>query len=149
MEDNRKYFDYDLAYKMYLKCKKLLAKGGIDELDEYFEEVGDRENGYTSYYGADYNAWVYIVNKNFDTDKQDESWLTSNGLYVSGEIDMISYGEGDDHLFINDKAQIEDRISKLLDYASKNDYSLEDIQKEMKSLQIVLTKLERGEESGN
>ena len=149
MENNRKYFDYDLAYKMYLKCKKLLAKGGIDELDEHFEEVGDRENGYTSYYGADYNTWVYIVNKNFDTDKQDESWLTSKGLYVSGEVDMISCGEDKDHLFINDKAQIENRISKLLDYASKNDYSLEDIQKEMKSLQIVLAKLERGEESGN
>lgn len=149
MENNRKYFDYDLAYKMYLKCKKLLAKGGIDELDEYFEEVGDRENGYTSYYGADYNTWVYIVNKNFDTDKQDESWLTSKGLYVSGEVDMISCGEDKDHLFISDKAQIENRISKLLDYASKNDYSLEDIQKEMNSLQIVLAKLERGEESGN
>ena len=92
MEDTRKYFDYELAYKMYEKCVKLLNKGGIDELDEYFEETGDRENGYTT-------------------------------------------------LFINDLSSIEERIDKLLDYAKLNEYTIEDYEKELKSLEIVKEKL--------
>lgn len=142
MYETRKYFDYELAYKMYIKCKDLLEKYGIDELDNYFEEVGDRANGYTSYYGADYNCWVYITNSNFDTDKQDESWLTSKGLYVSGEVDMISYSGGDDALYINDIATIENRIEDLPKYAKKNDYTDEDYTKELESLEKVLEYLQ-------
>lgn len=138
MEDTRKYFDYELAYKMYEKCVKLLNKGGIDELDEYFEETGDRKNGYTTYYGFDYNTAVYITNKNFDNDKENETWLEKcNGLEVTGEVDIYSYGGGDDTLFINDLSSIEERIDKLLDYAKDNDYTIEDYEKELESLEKV------------
>ena len=37
MFETRKYMDYELAYKMFKKCEKLLEKG-INELDDYFEE---------------------------------------------------------------------------------------------------------------
>ena len=138
MLETRKYFDYRLSFKMYNKCVGLLEKGGIDELDEYFEEVGDRENGYTSYYGADYNTWVYIVNENFDTDKENESWLTSKGLYVSGEVDMISYSQCCDTLFINSKEDIEERMFGLVEFAKNNNYELNDIYEEYFSLKDVL-----------
>ena len=142
MEDTRKYFDYELAYKMYEKCVKLLNKGGIDELDEYFEETGDRENGYTTYYGFDYNTAVYITNKNFDNDKENETWLNRcNGLEVTGEVDIYSYGGGDDNLYINNKKDIEERINGLLDYAKNNDYTIEDCEKELESLEEVYAML--------
>ena len=141
--DERNYFDYELAYKMYNKCKELLEKGGIDELDEYFYERGDRENGYTYYYGYDYNTAVYIVNTNYGTDKEDDTWLGKcKGLEVSGEVDMISYNGGDDTLYINEKRSIEKRIDKLLDYAKTNDYTIDDYEKELKSLEWVLTQIE-------
>ena len=146
MEDTRKYFDYELAYKMYEKCVKLLNKGGIDELDEYFEETGDRENGYTTYYGFEYNTAVYITNKNFDNDKENETWLNKcNGLEVTGEVDIYSYNGGDDTLFINDLSSIEERIDKLLDYAKENQYTIEDYEKELESLEKVLEKLKKEE----
>ena len=141
--DKRKYFDYELAYKMYNKCKELLEKGGIDELDDYFYERGDRENGYTYYYGYDYNTAVYIVNTNYGTDKEDDTWLGKcKGLEVSGEVDMISYNGGDDTLYINEKRSIEKRIDKLLDYAKANDYTIDDYEKELKSLEWVLKEIE-------
>ena len=139
MFEKRKYFDYKLAYKMYEKCKKLLDIYDIDELDNYFEEVGDRENGYTTYYGASYNTWVYIINNNFDTDKEEETWLNGKeGLVVSGEVDMISYGEGEDTLFINNIEDIEKSINGLLDYAKANNYTIQDYEKELASLEWVL-----------
>lgn len=142
MEDTRKYFDYELAYKMYEKCVKLLNKGGIDELDKYFEETGDRENGYTTYYGFEYNTAVYITNKNFDNDKENETWLNRcNGLEVTGEVDIYSYGGGDDNLYINNKKNIEERINGLLDYAKNNDYTIEDYEKELESLEEVYAML--------
>ena len=85
MEDTRKYFDYELAYEGYMKAKELLENGGIQALEEEFEEVGDRANGYTTFYSTDYNTWVYVSNINFDTDLQEE-WQTT------GEVDIISYG---------------------------------------------------------
>lgn len=137
--DTRKYFDYELAYKMYKKCIKLLNKGGIDELDEYFEETGERTNGYTAYYGADYNTTIYITNTNFGNDKENETWLEKcNGLEVTGEVDIYSYGGGDDTLFINDISYIEERINNLLDYARENEYTLDDIYKEYDSLNSVI-----------
>ena len=50
---------------------------------------------------------------------------------------------GDDNLFINDKETIEDRINNLLDYANKNDYSIEDYEKELESLEKVLSFLQK------
>ena len=123
MEDTRKYFDYKLAYDGYKRVKELLDKGGIQALEEEFEETGDRANGYTIFYGADYNTWVYVSNINFDTDLQEE-WQ------ITGEVDIISYGEGDDTLFINDNLDITQRIIDLVDYARKNDYTLDDLYKE-------------------
>ena len=131
MEETRKYFDYELAYEMYKKCKDLLEQGGMESLENEFEEVADRENGYTSFYGADYNTWVYVCNENFDTNKQPK-W------YVSGEVDLISYSGGDDTIYINDNNSITDRIMGLVDYARKNDYTLDDLYKEYDSLKSVL-----------
>ena len=146
MEDTRKYFDYELAYKMYEKCVKLLNKGGIDELDEYFEETGDRENGYTTYYGFEYNTAVYITNKNFDNDKENETWLNRcNGLEVTGEVDIYSYSGGDDSIFINDISDIKDRIMNLINYAKINNYTLNDIYAGYDSLISVLKELNESE----
>lgn len=139
MEDTRKYFDYELAYKMYQEVIYDLNFGGIEEVALDFKEVGDRENGYTSFYGDDYNTWVYLVNKNFGTDKE-EKW------YVSGEVDIISYGYGEDNLYINNKKAIEERIIRLLDFAKKNDYTLDDIYKEYESLIKVLQKIKNEKE---
>lgn len=142
MEDTRKYFDYELAYEMYEKCKNLLNTKGIKALDEYFDETGDRANGCTTYYGFDYNTAVYITNKNFDTNKGNDTWLGKcNGLEVTGEVDIIGYSGADDTLFINELSSIENRIDRLLDYARANEYTIEDYEKELESLEKVREKL--------
>ena len=135
MEETRKYFDYELAYEGYMKAKELLENGGIQALEEEFEEVGDRANGYTTFYGADYNTWVYVSNINFDTDLQEE-WQ------ITGEVDIISYGEGNDTLFINDNLDITQRIIDLVDYARANNYALSDLYAEYDSLKSVLAEIE-------
>ena len=134
MEETRRYFDYELAYEGYMRAKELLENGGIQALEEEFEEVGDRANGYTTFYGADYNTWVYVSNINFDTDLQEE-WQTT------GEVDIISYGEGNDTLFINDNLDITQRIMDLVNYARANDYALSDLYAEYDSLINVLKKI--------
>lgn len=134
MEDTRKYFDYELAYEGYMKAKELLENGGIQALEEEFEEVGDRANGYTTFYGADYNTWVYVYNINFDTDLQEE-WQ------ITGEVDIISYGEGNDTLFINDNLDITQRIIDLVNYARANNYQLSDLYAEYDSLKSVLKEI--------
>lgn len=137
MEETRKYFDYELAYEGYMRAKELLESGGIQALEEEFEEVGDRANGYTTFYGADYNTWVYVSNINFDTDLQEE-WQ------ITGEVDIISYGEGDDTLFINDNLDITQRIMNLVNYARANDYALSDLYAEYDSLKSVLKETTKG-----
>lgn len=134
MEETRKYFDYELAYEGYMRAKELLENGGIQALEEEFEEVGDRANGYTTFYGADYNTWVYVSNINFDTDLQEE-WQ------ITGEVDIISYGEGDDTLFINDNLDITQRIIDLVNYARANNYQLSDLYAEYDSLKSVLKEI--------
>ena len=134
MEETRKYFDYELAYEGYMKAKELLNKGGIKALEEEFEETGDRANGYTTFYGADYNTWVYVSNINFDTDLQEE-WQ------ITGEVDIISYGEGNDTLFINDNLDITQRIMDLVNYARANNYQLSDLYAEYDSLKGVLKEI--------
>ena len=135
MEETRKYFDYELAYEGYMRAKELLENGGIQALEEEFEETGDRANGYTTFYGADYNTWVYVSNINFDTDLQEE-WQ------VTGEVDIISYSGGDDNIFINDSSTITQRIIDLVDYARANDYALSDLYAEYDSLKSVLAEIE-------
>lgn len=143
--EKRKYFDYELAYEGYLKAKELFDKGGVEELinDEEFDISGGATieewscNGYLPLYASGYNITLYLSDKNFDTENENNDW------YISGEVDIYSYSGGDDNLFINDKETIEDRINNLLDYANKNDYSIEDYEKELESLEKVLSFLQK------
>lgn len=143
--EKRKYFDYELAYEGYLKAKKLFDKGGVEELinDEEFDISGGATieewscNGYLPLYASGYNITLYLSDRNFDTENENNDW------YISGEVDIYSYSGGDDNLFINDKETIEDRINNLLDYAKKNDYSIEDYKKELESLEKVLSFLQK------
>ena len=144
MEETRKYFDYELAYEGYKKAKELLDKNGIQGLidsDEF--EISDNGtiedwacNGYIPFYASSYNATIYVIDSNFDTDNKENNWC------VSGEVDIYSYNGGDDNLYINSKIVIQERIIDLLDYAKKNNYSLEDIYAEYESLKSVLEELE-------
>lgn len=149
-EEKRKYFDYELAYEGYLKAKELFNKGGVEELinDKDFEisgggidYVGTIQqwacNGYVPIIASGYNITLYLSDRNFDTENENNDW------YISGEVDIYSYSGGDDNLFINDKETIEDRINNLLDYANKNDYSIEDYEKELESLEKVLSFLQK------
>ena len=143
--EKRKYFDYELAYECYLKAKELFDKGGVEELinDEEFDISGGATieewscNGYLPLYASGYNITLYLSDRNFDTENENNDW------YISGEVDIYSYSGGDDNLFINDKETIEDRINNLLDYANKNDYSIEDYEKELESLEKVLSFLQK------
>lgn len=143
--EKRKYFDYELAYEGYLKAKELFDKGGVEELinDEEFDISGGATieewvcNGYVPIIASAYNITLYLSDRNFDTENENNDW------YISGEVDIYSYSGGDDNLFINDKETIEDRINNLLDYANKNDYSIEDYEKELESLEKVLSFLQK------
>lgn len=138
-EDKRKYFDYELAYKGFKKAKKLFDKGGIQAIlnSDEFEISGGGTiedwacNGYIDIYGSSYNFCIVLVDKNFDTDNLENKW------YISGEVDIYSYGGGDDNLYITDISSIEERIGGLLDYAKDNDYTIEDYEKELESLEKV------------
>lgn len=143
MIEERKYFDYELAYEGYKKAKELLEKSGIQAVidsDEFDISGGGTIedwvcNGYIPIYACGYNATIYINDRNFDTDNKENDW------YVSGEVDIYSYGSGDDTLYINDLSSIEERINELLDYAKINEYTIEDYEKELKSLERVRERL--------
>lgn len=143
--EKRKYFDYELAYNGFKRAEELFNKGGVEELinDEEFDISGGATiedwscNGYLPLYASGYNITLYLSDRNFDTENENNDW------YISGEVDIYSYGGGDDNLFINNKETIEDRINNLLDYAKKNDYSIEDYEKELESLKKVLEKLKK------
>lgn len=149
MEDTRRYFDYELAYEGYLKAKELFDKGGLEELVNNVDfdisgggvdYIGSIEqwasNGYIPIIASAYNITLYVIDKNFDIDTEEKDW------YISGEVDMISYSYGEDNLYINNKGAIEDRIGRLLDYAKENNYTIEDYEKELESLEKVLEKLQ-------
>lgn len=144
-EEKRKYFDYELAYNGFKRAKELFDKGGVEELinDEEFDISGGATieewscNGYLPLYASGYNITLYLSDRNFDTENENNDW------YISGEVDIYSYSGGDDNLFINDKETIEDRINNLLDYVKKNDYSIEDYEKELESLEKVLSFLQK------
>ena len=136
MYETRKYFDYELAYEGYKKAVDLLNNGGIQAIvdNEEFEisDGGTIEswlpNGYIPIYASGYNAMIYVYDNNFD--KQN----TEPELYVNGDITIYSYGEGDDNLYINDYDSLQQRINGLLEYARKNEYTLDDLYKEYDSL---------------
>ena len=144
MEETRKYFDYELAYEGYTKVKELLENGGIQAVieDEEFDISGGGTiadwvcNGYVPIYASGYNATIYISDRNFDTDNEENDW------YVSGEVDIYSYSGGDDNIFINDNLTITQRIIDLVDYARANDYALSDLYAEYDSLKSVLAEIE-------
>lgn len=143
MEETRKYFDYELAYEGYIKVKELLENGGIQAVieDEEFniscgatiEEWSC--NGYIPIVASGYNATIYISDRNFDTDNEENDW------YVSGEVDIYSYSGGDDNIFINDNLTITQRIIDLVDYARANNYQLSDLYAEYDSLKGVLKEI--------
>ena len=144
MEETRKYFDYELAYEGYMKVKELLENGGIQAVieDEEFDISGGGTikdwscNGYIPIVASGYNATIYISDRNFDTDDEENDW------YVSGEVDIYSYSGGDDNIFINDNLTITQRIIDLVDYARANDYALSDLYAEYDSLKSVLAEIE-------
>ena len=143
MEETRKYFDYELAYEGYKKVKELLENGGIqavidnDEFDVSFGATIEdwKENGYIPINAFGYNATIFINDRNFDTNNKENDW------YVSGEVDIYSYGGGEDTIYINDNISITDRIMGLVDYARKNGYTLDDLYKEYDSLKSVLKEI--------
>lgn len=149
-EEKRKYFDYELAYNGLKRAGELFNKGGVEELinDEEFDisgggidYVGTIQqwacNGYVPINASSYNITLYLIDKNFDTENENNDW------YISGEIDIYSYGEGDDNLYINNEETIKNRIDNLLDYAKENNYTIEDYEKELESLEKVLTFLKK------
>ena len=147
MEDTRKYFDYELAYEGYTKVKELLENGGIQaviENEEFDISCGATIeewscNGYIPIVASGYNATIYISDRNFDTNNEENDW------YVSGEVDIYSYGGGDDSIFINDISDIKDRIMNLINYAKINNYTLNDLYAEYDSLISVLKELNESE----
>ena len=147
MEETRKYFDYELAYEGYTKVKELLENGGIQAVieDEEFDISCGATieewscNGYIPIVASGYNATIYISDRNFDTNNEENDW------YVSGEVDIYSYGGGDDSIFINDIGDIKDRIMNLINYAKINNYTLNDLYAEYDSLISVLKELNESE----
>lgn len=150
-EEKRKYFDYELAYNGYKKALQLFNKGGIEEVvnNADFDISGGATiedwscNGYIPLYASGYNITLYAIDKNFDTDKEENDW------YISGEVDIYSYSGGDDNLYINNMESIEDRIGGLLDYAKENNYTIEDYERELLSLEIVLAQLKMENRNNN
>ena len=144
MEETRKYFDYELAYEGYTKVKELLENGGIQAVieDEEFDISCGATieewscNGYIPIVASGYNATIYISDRNFETNNEENDW------YVSGEVDIYSYSGGDDNIFINDNLTITQRIIDLVDYARANDYALSDLYAEYDSLKSVLAEIE-------
>lgn len=136
MYETRKYFDYELAYEGYKKLLELFNNGGIQAVIDSEEfEISDGgtieswlPNGYIPIYASGYNAMIYVYDNNFN--KQN----TEPELYVNGDITIYSYGEGDDNLYINDYDSLQQRINGLLEYARKNEYTLDDLYKEYDSL---------------
>ena len=151
-EEKRKYFDYELAYNGFKRAEELFNKGGVEKLinDEKFDisgggidYVGTIQqwacNGYVPIIASAYNITLYLIDKNFDTNNKENDW------YVSGEVDIYSYGGGDDSIFINDIGDIKDRIMNLINYAKINNYTLNDLYAEYDSLISVLKELNESE----
>lgn len=139
--EDRKYFDYELAYDGYKRAEELFDKGGIEELvnDGDFVISG----GGLDYIGT-IEQWTdsgYIpiianaYNISLSVEKEEDKW------YLSNVISVLSYGFGEDLLNINDVDIIEDRISGLKNFADDNDYSMEDYINELESLLNVLKKI--------
>ena len=143
MEETRKYFDYELAYEGYMRVKELFENGGIQAVieDEEFDISCGATieewscNGYIPIVASGYNATIYISDRNFDTNNEENDW------YVSGEVDIYSYSGGDDNIFINDNLTITQRIIDLVDYARANDYQLSDLYAEYDSLKGLLKEI--------
>ena len=136
--DERQYFDYELAYQGYKRALELFNQGGVETLinDDEFEISGGgtiadwSSSGYVPLYACGYNITLYLIDRNFDTGK-------NNDWYISGELNIYSYGGYDDSLYINDKETIEDRIAQLDTWAKDHRYSDEDYRLEKAGLEKV------------
>ena len=147
--ESRKYFDYELAYEGFKEAKKIFNKGGLKALieDSRFvigngggtDYVGTidqwADNGYIPIIASAYNITIYVNDKNYDTNKKNHEWYLSNNIVV------ISYSGGSDSLYITDIDELEFRINDLKRYAKNNDYTQEDIDNELSSLNSVLSEL--------
>ena len=99
----RNYFDYKLAYEGYKKAVDLFNKGGIEEVinnEDFDISCGgvdvdiDFWTGYIPINASGYNITLFADDKNFDTDNKEHEW------YISGEVDIYSYGYYEDNLYI-------------------------------------------------
>lgn len=126
--DERKYMDYELAYKGYSKVKKILAEKGIEKVIEKFKDMCNFsyfENENVYFYYEDYNVCIDI---DFD----------ESGWFVNNNVEIVSYGGDFDNLDITSKDEIQYRLDNLLNFATTNSYSEEDYKKEKKSLESIL-----------
>ncbi len=126
--ETRKYMDYELAYKGYLKVKNVLDKNGIEKIIEKFKDMCsfsyfENENVY--FYYEDYNVFI-------DVDFDESGW------FVNSNVEIVGYGGDYDNLDIINKDEIQYRLDNLLDWATTHSYSEEDYNKEKKSLENIL-----------
>lgn len=136
MLETRKYFDYELAYKGFLQFEKRFAKYGLKAMSDYYDVNYNEEwkyvldnlddYDYLTFKDMEHNA-TYFVEKDLDGD-----------FYATGEVDVLSYGECDDTLFINDIHDINERLKALDNWAESHAYSEEDYKAEKKSLENIL-----------
>lgn len=138
----RKYFDYKLAYDGYEKIKELFDKGGIQAvIDDFDFDVSEgctleewKKENCIPIYACGYNATYYIINKNYNNDKEEE-WVVSN------EVDIVSYHGGDTTICIDNINNIEFEIINLINYARENAYLWSDLYAEYDGLMSIRDKL--------
>lgn len=154
MEDTRKYFDYEFAYKMY--------KQAVNDFEDGIDELGNNLTGKGMFKKLlqDFSCNVEL-NENSDINDisrygaiefYDDNGIVSvaleniNGSYcISGLVTITrsdsSLGYLQHTLYINNSYIIEMRIEELLDYAIEHNYTLEDYAKELRSLEKVKEEL--------
>lgn len=135
--EERKYFDYELAYKGFIKFSEryddeLDVKNLVDKYDYSsncdLEHLEDYD--YITIRDYEHNCLYFM-----------ELGILGN-WYISGEIEIISYNGDEDTLFIDNIDSIKDRLNKLEKWAIDREYSEDDLKKEKESLEKVLKILE-------
>lgn len=136
MLEERKYFDYELAYK------------GFIQFDERYNEEMDIKTLIENYnYETDCNLehledYDYITIK--DMEHNAIYFMETGSLgnwYITGEVEVISYSGDEDTLFINDIHDIQDRLNHLTEWAINHKYTEKDLKCERTSLQNILKEM--------
>lgn len=136
MLEERKYFDYELAYK------------GFIQFDERYNEKMDIKTLIENYnYETDCDLehledYDYITIK--DMEHNAIYFMETGSLgnwYITGEVEVISYGGNEDTLFINDIHDIQDRLNHLMEWAINYKYTEKDLKYERTSLQNILKEM--------